>query len=106
MKHNYVDLKKISFVFASVLGTALLLASPEDTYAAAHAGMSAVISGYLSQTEGLTITNSDISLSRAALQDNSIQTLAADESDDAAQEIQMIKRPMTKRHFVAIRILD
>ena len=86
MKHNYVDLKKISFVFASVLGATLFLASPEDTYAAAHAGMSAVISGYLSQTEGLTIANSDISLSRAALQDNSIQTLAADESDGAAQE--------------------
>ena len=78
MKHNYVDLKKISFVFASVLGTTLLLASPEDTYAAAHAGMSAVISGYL----------------RAQHRKRQIK------------KIQMIKRSMTKRHFVAIRILD
>lgn len=83
MKHNYVDLKKISFVFASVLGTALFCASPQDTYAAAHAGMSAVLSGYLSQTEGLTIANSDISLSRAALQNDSAPVAAqsVDETD-------------------------
>ena len=91
MKHNYVDLKKFSFVFASVLGATLFLASPEDTYAATHAGMSAVISGYLSQTEGLTIANSDISLSRAALQDNGVQALSADadetdESTDTAKK--------------------
>ncbi len=83
MKHNYVDLKKFSFVFASVLGTVLFCASPQDTYAAAHAGMSAVISGYLSQTEGLTIANSDISLSRAALQNDSVPVAAqsVDETD-------------------------
>ncbi len=81
MESNYVNLKKFSFVCASVLGTALFCASPQDTYAAAHAGMSAVISSYLNQTEGLTVANSDISLSRAALQDDS-----ADETDTEAAE--------------------
>lgn len=83
MKQGHADLKKMSFIFASVLGAAMFFASPEDTYAAAHAGMSAVISGYLSQTEGLTIANSDISLSRAAMQDDA-QPLAASADEATA----------------------
>ncbi|MBO5247331.1 MAG: C40 family peptidase [Eubacterium sp.] len=51
---------------ALIVGTVGFLATPQDTFAAAHAGMSAVISSCLNQSEGLVIANSDIALTRMA----------------------------------------
>lgn len=64
-----MKLRNIKFALAVAVGFCALITAPECVFASAHAGMSAVISNYLSRSEGLVIANSDIALSRAALLD-------------------------------------
>ena len=61
-----MKLEKMKVALALIAGTVGFLATPQDTFAAAHAGMSAVISSCLNQSEGLVIANSDIALTRMA----------------------------------------
>ncbi|MDD6303890.1 MAG: C40 family peptidase [Lachnospiraceae bacterium] len=71
----------MKLALALAVGATSLIAAPEDVHASMQAGMSAVISDCLSQSEGLVIANSEITLSRAA-------ALEVDVAD-AAEETQI-----------------
>ena len=53
----------MKLALAVAIGATSLIAAPEDVHASIQAGMSAVISDCLSQSEGLVIANSEITLS-------------------------------------------
>lgn len=74
--------RNMKFALAVAIGAASMIAAPQDASAAIHAGMSAVISDCLSQSEGLVIASSDVVLTRAAALDAD----AADSNKDDETE--------------------
>ncbi len=82
MKQYHLNLKNLGFAFATVLGAAFFIATPQEAAAATHAGMTAVISGYLNQTQGLTVKNSDISVSRNAAQEEVVEETSTEEEPE------------------------
>lgn len=61
-----MKLRNMKFVLAAAAGVMTLFTVPEDTLASTGAGMSAVITTCLNQSEGLVVANSDIALTKAA----------------------------------------
>lgn len=59
----------LKFAFALALGAVTLFAAPEAAEASTSAGMSAVITDCLNQSEGLVISAGDISVSKAAAEE-------------------------------------
>ncbi|MDD7643592.1 MAG: NlpC/P60 family protein [bacterium] len=74
--------RNMKFALVVAIGAASMIAAPQDASAAIHAGMSAVISDCLSQSEGLVIASSDVVLTRAAALDAD----AADSNKDDEKE--------------------
>lgn len=71
--------RNMKFAIAFAIGAVSLIATTQNASAAIHAGVSAVISDYLNQSEGLVIASSDVAISRAA-------ALEADASDAKEDE--------------------
>ena len=61
-----MKLRNMKFALAVAIGAVTVFAIPEHASASITAGMSAIISNCLSQSEGLVIASSDIALTRAA----------------------------------------
>ena len=59
-------MKDRKFAFALALGAVTLFAAPEAVQASTNAGISAVITDCLNQSEGMVISTADVSVSRAA----------------------------------------
>lgn len=55
----------VKFAFALALGAVTLFAAPEAAQASTSAGMSAIITDCLNQSEGLVVSTADISVSKA-----------------------------------------
>lgn len=77
MKH-----RNIKFALAVAIGVVSMVAAPQHASAAIHAGMSAIISECLGQSEGLVIANSDVAISRAV----ALKTDASAVEQDAKAE--------------------
>ena len=86
MKHHNMKLCNIKFALAAVIGAASLIAAPEDVFASINAGMSAIISDCLSQSEGLVIANSEIVLTRAAALEADAETEEEAKSEEKDEE--------------------
>ena len=77
MKH-----RNMRFALAVAMGAAFLIAAPQDVSAAVHAGMSAIISDCLNQSEGLVIASSDVALTRAAALEADASAAKEDENTE------------------------
>lgn len=76
-----MKLGNMKLAFALAFGAAALFAAPETAFASTGAGMSAIISNCLNQSEGLVIAESDISVSKAAVQEQAEEEEAPAEDE-------------------------
>lgn len=83
-----MKLRNMKFILAVAIGAVTVLAAPEDASASINAGMSAIISNCLSQSEGLVIANSEIALTRAAALEADVPELNGEnaEAEDTKED--------------------
>lgn len=79
---KFRSLRNMKFALAAVIGAVAFFAAPEDAFASVNAGMSAVLSSYLSQSEGLVITNSEIALTKAVAMQSDELTVTEEKTED------------------------
>ena len=94
MKRRNMKCCNIKFALAAAIGAVSLFAAPEDVFASIHAGMSAVISDCLSQSEGLVIVNSEIALTKAAALEADVETAEEPEAEEPEAE-----EPETEKEY-------
>lgn len=74
--------RNMKYVLAAVAGVVTVLTVPEDALASTSAGMSAVITTCLNQSEGLVVANSDITLTKSA----ALEAAAAPQEQKTAEK--------------------
>lgn len=90
---------KIRFALAIAAGMVTVLAASEDAHAAVNAGMTAVISNCLNQSEGLVIANSNIALTRAAALEAEATEPSAEAEDTQTEKKETEKKEQEADKF-------
>lgn len=90
---------KIRFALAIAAGMVTVLAASEDAHAAVNAGMTAVISNCLNQSEGLVIANSNIALTRAAALEAEATEPSAEAEDTQTEKEETEKKEQEADKF-------